>query len=139
MLSDRCRVFKDNICVGTYDVYQTIIAYIRYSYHLARTIMTEIKFETLENEPSAFNLYLEGKKIGEMIVEIREGDMTVFHTEVDPDQEGKGYAAQLLEAMTSYVRAHDLKVVPMCTYVHVQFDRHAEKYQDIRSKNESRF
>ncbi|WP_142527769.1 GNAT family N-acetyltransferase [Pedobacter westerhofensis] len=101
--------------------------------------MTEIKFESPENEPSAFNLYLEGKKIGEMIVEIRDGDMTVFHTEVDPEQEGKGYAAQLLEAMTSYVRAHDLKVVPMCTYVHVQFDRHAEQYEDILSKNGSRF
>jgi len=96
--------------------------------------MTDIRFETLANEPSAFNLYLDGKKIGEMIVEIRDGNMTVFHTEVDPDQEGKGYAGKLLEAMTSYVRSHQLKVIPMCAYVHVQFDRHPDEYADIRLK-----
>lgn len=101
--------------------------------------MTEVKFESPENEPSAFNLYLEGKKIGEMIVEIRGDDMTVFHTEVDPDQEGQGYAGKLLEAMVSYVRSHGLKVVPMCAYVHIQFERHPDQYQDILSKSEKRF
>lgn len=101
--------------------------------------MTNVKFETLENEPAAFNFYLEGKKIGEMIVEISGTDMTVFHTEVDPDQEGQGYAGQLLEAMTSYARKHHLKVVPLCKYVHVQFDRHPDQYKDIRSEKGTRF
>ena len=101
--------------------------------------MIDIKFETLENEPSAFNLYLDGNKTGEMIVEIRGSDMTVFHTEVDPDQEGKGYAGELLKAMTSYVRDHHLKVIPMCTYVHAQFKRHPDQYADILSENEAKF
>lgn len=98
--------------------------------------MTQVKFETSENEPSAFNLYLDDRKIGEMIVEIKGNDMTVFHTEVDPDQEGKGYAGRLLEAMTSYVRQHHLKVIPMCVYVHVQFDRHPDQYKDIRKERD---
>jgi len=101
--------------------------------------MTAVKFETLENEPSAFNLYLDGEKIGEMIVEINDGDMTVFHTEVDPDQEGNGYAGELLQSMTSYVRENHLKVIPMCAYVQVQFDRHPDEYADIRSDKEIRF
>jgi predicted GNAT family acetyltransferase len=101
--------------------------------------MSDIKFESLENEPSAFNLYLDGSKIGEMIVEIRGSDMTVFHTEVDPDQEGKGYAGELLKEMTSYARGHRLKVIPMCTYVHTQFKRHPEQYADILSENEAKF
>ncbi|HEY0174829.1 MAG TPA: GNAT family N-acetyltransferase [Pedobacter sp.] len=101
--------------------------------------MTEIKFESPDNEPDAFNLYNEGKKIGEMIVEIKGTDMTVFHTEVDEDQEGKGYGGMLLASMVSYVREHHLKVIPMCSYVHAQFDRHPDKYKDIRSKNEIRF
>jgi predicted GNAT family acetyltransferase len=101
--------------------------------------MVEIKFESLENEPAAFNLYKEGRKIGEMIVEIRGTDMTVFHTEVDEDQEGNGYAGKLLESMTGYVREHQLKVIPMCSYVHVQFDRHPDQYKDIRSSNEIKF
>jgi len=101
--------------------------------------MAEVKFESLENEPDAFNLYEEGKKIGEMIVEIKGDDMTVFHTEVDEDQEGKGYAKKLLESMVSYVRAHHLKVIPMCSYVHLQFDRHPDQYKDIRSEKEIKF
>ncbi len=95
--------------------------------------MPEIKFESLPNEPDAFNLYREGEKIGEMIVEVKEGKMTVFHTEVDEDQAGKGYAGMLLESMTTYARAHDLKVIPMCSYVRAQFDRHPDQYNDIRS------
>jgi predicted GNAT family acetyltransferase len=98
--------------------------------------MTAIKFETLADEPSAFNLYLDGNKIGEMIVEIRDGQMTVFHTEVDPEREGKGYAGQLLEAMADYARAEQLKVIPMCVYVHAQFERHPDQYADIRLKKE---
>ena len=94
--------------------------------------MPEIKFESLPDEPEAFNLYNEGKKIGEMIVEIKDGKMVVFHTEVDQDQEGKGYAGMLLESMTNYAREKDLKVVPMCSYVRAQFDRHPEKYNDLR-------
>lgn len=101
--------------------------------------MTDIKFESLENEPSAFNLYLDGNKIGEMIVEINGKDMTVFHTEVDPDQEGQGYAGELLNAMTAYVRDHHLKVIPMCAFVEVQFNRHPDEYADIRSTKEIKF
>lgn len=101
--------------------------------------MAEVKFESLDNEPEAFNLYEGGKKIGEMIVEIKAGDMVVFHTEVDQDQEGKGYAGMLLSSMVSYVRKHQLKVIPMCPFVHVQFDRHPDQYKDIWSKNEYKF
>ncbi|WP_158798882.1 GNAT family N-acetyltransferase [Pedobacter sp. L105] len=101
--------------------------------------MAEIKFETLENEPAAFNLYDAGKKIGEMIVEIKGKDMTVFHTEVDEDQGGKGYAGMLLQSMVTYVRENHLKVIPMCSFVHLQFDRHPDLYKDIRSDSKIKF
>ena len=93
--------------------------------------MTEIKFETGGGNPDAFNLYLDGKKIGELILEIADGNLTVFHTEVDIDQENKGYAGQLLAAMVKYAEENHLKVIPMCPYVHAQFQRHPEQYADI--------
>lgn len=96
--------------------------------------MVEVRFESLENEPDAFNLYKEGEKIGEMIVEIRGMEMTVFHTEVDEQQSGKGYAGMLLAELVKYVRAHQLKVIPMCVYVQAQFKRHPDLYQDIWSQ-----
>ncbi|UKT62269.1 GNAT family N-acetyltransferase [Pedobacter mucosus] len=93
--------------------------------------MIEVKFETGEQEPAAFNLYDGESKIGEMIVEVKSGNMTVFHTEVDEDQSGKGYASKLLAAMVDYVREHHLKVLPLCTYVAAQFKRNEPKYNDI--------
>lgn len=101
--------------------------------------MAEVKFESFEDEPQAFNLYEEGEKIGEMIVEIKGTDMTVFHTAVDEDYEGKGYAGMLLESMIAYVRKHELKVIPMCSYVRKQFDKHPDKYDDIRSARPIKF
>lgn len=101
--------------------------------------MVEIRHESLDNGPDAFNLYKEGKKIGEMIVEVRGSEMTVFHTEVDEEEEGKGYAAMILAEMVKYVREQNLKVIPMCVYVKAQFDRHPDLYQDIRSQNPAKF
>ena len=50
--------------------------------------MAEVKFQYDGEEPAAFNLFDADKKIGEMIVEILGGDLNVYHTEVDEDQEG---------------------------------------------------
>lgn len=93
--------------------------------------MIDIKFENSGDEPAAFNLYKDGTKIGEMIVEIADGNITVYHTEVDIEQENKGYAGQLLSAMVDYAKAHQLKVIPLCPYVHTQFIRHPEQYASI--------
>ena len=93
--------------------------------------MPEIKFETGAGDPDAFNLYENGKKIGEMIIEIKDGKLTVYHTEVDVDHENKGYAGQLLERMVAYARQHEYKVVPLCQYVRAQFERNREQYADL--------
>ena len=97
--------------------------------------MAEVKFETGGGEPDAFNLYDKGKKIGEMIVGQEGTNLTVYHTEVDEDQAGKGYAALLLSSMVEYVRKNGLKVLPMCVYVATQFKRHPDQYQDIWNKD----
>jgi predicted GNAT family acetyltransferase len=55
---------------------------------------------------------------------------------VSPKAEGKGFAKMLLEAMVDYVRKHDMKVIPLCPYVHLQFRRHPEQYADIWLKDE---
>lgn len=78
-----------------------------------------------------FFIYDDGKKIAEMIVGIKEKVMTVYHTEVETEAEGKGFAKQLLEDMVSYAREEKLKVVPQCPFVHAQFKRHEEEYRNI--------
>lgn len=93
--------------------------------------MAEVIYEDQGAVPAAFNLYDKDKKIGEMIVELSDGNLKVYHTEVDDDQAGKGYAKDLLDAMAAYSRANKLKVIPLCTYVALQFKRHPDEYADI--------
>lgn len=96
--------------------------------------MAQVKLNIQEGEPSSFDIYDEDGKVGEMIFDIKDNDLTVYHTEVDPAKEGKGYAKMLLEAMVAYVRENKLMVIPMCPYVHIQFKRHEDLYQDIWNK-----
>lgn len=96
--------------------------------------MAEVKINIQEKGPSSFDLYDEDGKVGEMVFDINSTDLTVYHTEVDPSKEGKGYAKLLLDAMVGYVREQHLKVIPLCPYVHLQFKRHEELYHDIWNK-----
>lgn len=96
--------------------------------------MIEVRFEN-NTAPAAFNLYDEGSKIGEMIVEVTDGNLKVYHTEIHENQEGKGYAKNLLDAMVNYSRTESLKVIPLCTYVALQFKRHPDVYLDIWNKD----
>ncbi|WP_442587414.1 GNAT family N-acetyltransferase [Pedobacter sp. AW31-3R] len=94
----------------------------------------EVRLSMPPEGPNAFEIFDEEGKQGEMIFDISAGNLTVYHTEVEPAREGKGYAGLLLNAMVEYVRANQLKVIPMCVYVHAQFKRHAERYADIWNK-----
>ena len=96
--------------------------------------MVEVKLNIQKEEPSAFELYDEGEKYGEMVFDIQGENLTVYHTEIDPEKEGKDYAKLLLDAMLNYVRVNHLKVIPLCPYVHLQFKRHEDLYGDIWNK-----
>jgi len=71
---------------------------------------------------------------GEMVVHVAPSVVTVYHTEVSAEAEGKGFAKKLLTAMVAYAREHHLKVIPLCVYVQAQFKRHPQEYEDIWRK-----
>lgn len=93
--------------------------------------MENIKLELNEKNHGAFRLMVEEKEIGEMVISIKDSELTVYHTEVKPEGEGKGYAKKLLDAMVAYARENNLKVIPLCPYVLAQFKRHTDQYADI--------
>ena len=71
------------------------------------------------------------EQLGEMAIGISDKTLTVFHTEVSPEAEGKGLAKKMLEAMVAYAREQQIKVVPLCPFVHAQFKRNPDKYKDL--------
>lgn len=97
--------------------------------------MEEIKLNVDENGFGHFNIYDGEEELGEMEVKISEKDLTVYHTEVQPKAEGKGLAKKLLEALVAHARKNALQIIPLCSYVHLQFKRHPEEYADIWKKS----
>jgi predicted GNAT family acetyltransferase len=82
----------------------------------------------------SFRYWIDGNEIGEMVIGIKDADLTVYHTEVKPEGEGKGYAKKLFEAMVAYARENNLKVIPLCAYIVALFKRHPDLYADIWKK-----
>ena len=96
--------------------------------------MDEVILKLDDKGDGAFYLMDGEEQIGEMAVEISGENLTVYHTEVLPKAQGKGYAKKMLEAMVNHARANHLKVIPLCPYVHAQFKRHPQEYADIWKK-----
>ena len=65
---------------------------------------------------------------GLAIAEYRQqGDRLIFtHTEVPPEDEGKGLAAKVVRAALEDTHRRGLKIVPACSYVVAYVRRHPE-------------
>ncbi|MCE7065964.1 GNAT family N-acetyltransferase [Dyadobacter sp. CY326] len=96
--------------------------------------MSEVKLNLDARGRGAFVVEEEGKKVGEMVVGVSETALTVYHTEVNPEMEGKGLAKAMLDEMVTYARSKELQVVPLCEYVQVQFKKRPDDYEDIWRK-----
>lgn len=90
----------------------------------------------LGNVRGEIQLFSDDHKAGKMDISVIGKKLTVYHTEVAPEYEGKGFAKILLERLVSYARENDLKIVPLCPYVHLQFKRHPDEYSDVWLKED---
>ena len=93
--------------------------------------MTEVQLGTSSSGKTLFFIEDEGKKIARLYAKEEDGVLTALHTEVLPEGEGKGLAKQLFMAMVKHARDNSMKVIAECPYVHAQFERRPEEYQDI--------
>jgi len=98
----------------------------------------EIKLDLNEKGHGAFFIMDGDEQLGEMVISILSGKLTVYHTEVLAKVEGKGFAKKLLVAMVDYARKNGLKVIPLCPYVHAQFKRHPKEYADLWNENKEK-
>jgi predicted GNAT family acetyltransferase len=63
----------------------------------------------------------------------RAGDvLTIMHTEVPKELNGRGIGSALARGILDLARAQGLKVVPVCPFVAAFMDRHPE-YADLRA------
>ncbi len=69
-----------------------------------------------------------------MVFRISKNDITVIHTEVSNQLEGRGVDKQLVAAMADYARKNQMKVIPLCPFVFEKFKSHAEEYANVWNK-----
>lgn len=96
--------------------------------------MEQVELKLNSNGRGYFLIKDNVKQLGQMEVSVIGNHLTVFHTEVIPEAEGKGYAKKLLNEMVSYSRKNNLRVKALCPFVQGQFKRHPEQYADIIKK-----
>lgn len=97
--------------------------------------MNAIELKLQENGKGAFVIEEGQERMAEMAIGISGSNLTVYHTEVSDKLKGQGIAGKLLSTMVDYARTHSLKVIALCPYVHAQFQRHPEQYQDIWNRH----
>lgn len=96
-----------------------------------RVTIPRMSSTTVTHNPGAsrFEIQLEGH-VAECVYR-RQGDvLALVHTEVPAALQGKGLAAQLVQAALAWARAQGLRVRPSCSYVATYMRRHPET-QDL--------
>ena len=96
--------------------------------------MNDVQLKLDDTGKGAFVIEENGERLAEMELAVRDGNLTVYHTEVADALKGQGIAAKLLSEMVGYARREHLKVIPLCPYVLAQFKRQPDQYQDIWNK-----
>lgn len=71
------------------------------------------------------------KTIAELTYSLENNVMTIDHTEVDRDKEGKGLGSQLVESSYYFAKENGHKINPLCPFAEVLFDRNKE-WNDVR-------
>lgn len=84
-----------------------------------------------DGDHGEFVIERDGRRLGELLYVARgPGVVAVNHTEVDDSLRGSGAAKQLVEAVVTWARAENVKLVPRCSYVRAVLAR-TPAWQDV--------
>lgn len=88
-------------------------------------------------EKSRYEIVVDEETVGFAAYE-DTGTMLVFtHTEIEPGNEGKGYAGTLIQAALDDVREREMLALPTCPFVQSWIGKHPD-YQDLDYRSKPR-
>ena len=73
-----------------------------------------------------YEAHLDGELAGVLEYKLRRGRIALIHTEVRPDQEGRGVGSALVRFALDDARRRELRVIATCPYVKAYLIRHPE-------------
>lgn len=74
----------------------------------------------------------DGSHAGKLTWTLRGEARDAEHTIVPPEMRGRGVAGKLVDALIRDARREGFAIVPTCSYVAKQFERHPE-WEDLRA------
>ena len=88
---------------------------------------------TVRDDPaeSRYEIYDGEQLAGFADYRLGDGQITLTHTEVDPEFGGRGLAKQLVGEALADARGRDLAVLPVCPYVRKVIADNAGMYLDL--------
>lgn len=91
-----------------------------------------MSLEVADNpELERYEARLDGDLAGFAQYRVEAGQMTLFHTEVEPAFSGQGIGSALARSALEGVRSRGLQVVPHCSFIAAYVRRHPDLYLDL--------
>lgn len=84
------------------------------------------------HENNKISLMIDDKEAGYLTYEMHEDVMHLVGTRVYPEYQNNGYAALLVDEIVAYAREHQIKTIPVCSYIVDKYDLGA--YEDIDAR-----
>ncbi|AKQ46976.1 acetyltransferase [Rufibacter radiotolerans] len=82
------------------------------------------RFETTLEGHTAFITY-----------KLRPGVITVLHTEVPPELEGRGVGSAMIKHVLEHIALENLKLVPLCPFMKAYLKKHPEYQYLVKEKS----
>ncbi|MBP0902544.1 GNAT family N-acetyltransferase [Mariniflexile gromovii] len=80
----------------------------------------------------AFYIEIDDVKVAEMTYSnAAPNKIIIDHTEVSDSLKGQGVGYKLVDATVAYLRANNLKVIPLCPFANAVFKKKHEQYADV--------
>ena len=95
-----------------------------------RILTEEVQLRIYDNK-GAFYIEIEGIQEAMMtFVFAGEDKIIIDHTEVNPENEGKGFGKKMVTKAVEFAREKGIKIVPLCPFVKSFFDKTSE-FRDV--------
>ena len=94
-----------------------------------------MEIKHIENEKKgAFYIEIDNVKVAEMTYShAKPNKIIIDHTEVCETLKGQGVGYKLVDAAVEYLRANNLKVIPLCPFANAVFMKKNDQYKDVLS------
>lgn len=86
----------------------------------------------IKHDENSFTMYDDETVVGYLKYEDKDGIWHLTSTFTYPAFRGKAYASKILAHTVDYMRKHNIKAIPVCSYVVNKFD--AGGYEDIDAR-----